>query len=310
MDELHARRLRRRRARSLDPVSAPPTPERESAESVLPEVPRVGALDALLREIDGLRLTLETDLTLAAAAVETGQPRLAADIIDSDRKGLQAFEGRALGHLEQLATPRRRVRVPAAPFVAAAAVAGFLLGVVPHLTGPSQNDTTNVSSASPTQSLMLLEEATTNGDTAQALEAVNILHGQLTPILLQAKTDPAAAAQALALLSQEQHLLAGAPDAPALIAALQTSRQLTSTLRSLLRVIPSPTPVIVVVAPPASPRATYGPTASPRATTRTAASPAPAPKPTATTAPRPTGTPAPSPSASQQGPLPGAPSLH
>ena len=219
MDELRARRLRRRRAL---PPGAPGPEARESAESVLPDLPRVGALDALLREVDGLRLTLETDLTLAAAAVEGGRPQLAGDILDSDREGLRAFEDRALGHLAELARPaRRRLRVPAAPFVAAAAVAGFLLGVVPHATsGNGDPATTSVASESPTQSLLLLREATSNGDTAQALEAANILHGQLTPILLQAQTDPSAAVRALALLRQEQHLLAGAADTPALAEAM------------------------------------------------------------------------------------------
>ena len=302
MDELHARRLRRRRAQ----LPAVPV-ERESAETVLPDVPRVGALDALLREVDSLRLTLETDLTLAAAAVEGGQPGLAADIIDSDRDGLRAFEGRALGHLERLATPQRRFRVPAAPFVAAAAVAGFLIGVVPHLSPPAQEDTTNVSSTSPAESLQLLEQATTSGDTEQALEAANILHGQLTPYLLQAKTNPAAAAQALLLLSQEQHLLAGASDAPALLAALQTSRQLTSTLRSLLRVVPRPTPPVLVAAPPSSPRPAPAATTSPRPTSTP--SPVATAKPTPTATTRPSSSPSASPKPSDPGPLPGAPGV-
>ena len=302
MDELHGRRLRRRCAQ----LASQPADDvaRESAESVLPDVPRVGALDALLRELDGLRLTLETDLTLAAAAVEGGQPAMAVDIIDSDRDGLRAFEGRALGHLERLAVPHRRFRVPAAPFVAAAAVAGFLIGVVPHLSAPAQDNTTNVSSSSPAQSLRLLEEATTSGDTAQALEAANLLHGQLTPILLQAKTNPVAAAQALALLQQEQHLLAGAPDASALMAVLQTSRQLTSTLRSLLRTVPAPAAPAVVAAPQPSPRPTDAPT-SPKPVS--SPSPTASPKHSTTPAPKPSSSASPSATPSDYPPLPGAP---
>lgn len=300
MDELHGRRLRRRRAPGQDT----PAEVRESAESVLPDLPRVGALDALLREVDSLRLSLETDLTLAAAAVESGQPQLACEIIDSDRDGLRAFEGRALGHLEDLAAPTRRFRVPAAPFVAAAAVAGFLLGVVPHTAAPSHGDaTTNVASESPTESLLLLQQATSNGDAAQALEAANILHGQLTPILLQAQTDPVAAAKALALLNQEQHLLAGAVDTPALAAALATSRQLTSKLQSILKAVPAASPTVPVVVPASpAPANSPKPASSPKATS------SPAPKPKPTTAPKPTSSPAPSSSpTSDPGPLPGAP---
>lgn len=302
MDELHGRRLRRRRAQ-LAAASADSV-ERESAQSVLPELPRVGALDALLHELDGLRLTLETDLTLAAAAVESGQPAMAVDIIDSDRDGLRAFEGRALGHLERLATPHRRFRVPAAPFVAAAAVAGFLVGVVPHLSGPAQDNTTNVSSSSPAQSLQLLEEATNSGDTAQALDAANQLHGQLTPILLQAKTDPAAAAQALALLQQEQQLLAGAPDASALLDVLQTSRQLASTLRSLLRTVPKPAAPVVVAAPQTTPQPTSAPASAKPATSP---SPTATPKHSSSPAPKSSGSASPSASPSDYPPLPGAP---
>ena len=112
-----------RPVRRLRSVRPPVTDE--TAASILPGHPRVGALDALLREVDGLRLTHETDLTLAAAAVEAGAPESAVDIIDSDRDSLHTFESRALGHLSDLAAGpvvrrhSRWSRVPAAPFVAA-----------------------------------------------------------------------------------------------------------------------------------------------------------------------------------------------
>jgi hypothetical protein len=65
-------------------------------------VPRVAELDALLRDLDDLRLTLSTDLTLAAAALDADAPDVASTVIDSDRASLLAFEQRALRHLERL----------------------------------------------------------------------------------------------------------------------------------------------------------------------------------------------------------------
>lgn len=72
-------------------------------ETVLPAGPRVLALDAVLRGLAELRLTLETDLSLAAAAVEVAAPALAREIIAGDQDELRAFRGRALEQLSGLA---------------------------------------------------------------------------------------------------------------------------------------------------------------------------------------------------------------
>lgn len=300
----------RRRLRRLRAQRPPVLPEvRESAESVLPDVPRVGALDALLREIDSLRLTLETDLTLAAAAVESGAPQVAVDIIDGDRDGVRGFEQRALGHLSELARPRRRFRVPAAPFVAAAAVAGFVLGVVPHTT-PAPTDAQTVSADSATESLNQLTTAASNGETDEAILAANRMHAQLLAVVAQAKTDPAAAQQALALLRAEQFVLANAgTHSVALTQALAASRQLTSRILLVLtRAAGSPAPhgvppTFTVVAPSPDPRTT----SSPKPTATATASTKPQPKPTTTAAPPVTPSPSPSGSPSGRGGLPSSP---
>jgi hypothetical protein len=311
MDELRRRRFRRSRAQQVpaDPSGARPAEVRETAESLLPELPRVGALDALLREVDSLRLTMETELTLAAAAVESGQPQVAVDIIDSERDGLRAFEGRALGHLSELAAPKRRIRVPAAPFVAAAAVAGFLLGVVPHTSGPRQTDATAVSAESATESLQLLKNAASSGDAAQALEAATTLHAQVLAVVAQAKDNPQAATQALLLLSQEQQVLVTAShDSVALAQALAVSRQLTSQITSLLLPPPTATPAtMVLLAPTSRPTRSPSPAATPQTTPATEPTSAPAARPRHTSAPSATPSPASSSSPASQGPLPGAP---
>jgi hypothetical protein len=296
MEEQQSRRPRRLRAQR--PPELPVG--RESAESVLPDLPRVGALDALLREVDSLRLTLETDLTLAAAAVESGAPQVALDIIDSDRDGLQGFEERALGHLADLARPKRRLRVPAAPFIAAAAVAGFVLGVVPHTATPTQTDTRTVSSDSATESLNQLTTAASNGETAQAVQAANKMHAQLLAVVAQAKTNPVAAQQALALLRAEQFVLSNASGgSAALTQALVASRQLSSRILLVLTTAkPRVSAPAVVVAPSPRPATTPSPKPTTSSSTR--------PKPTSSASPK--SAPSPTPSGSPNGGgLPGAP---
>ncbi|MFN2539511.1 MAG: hypothetical protein ABR549_15355 [Mycobacteriales bacterium] len=299
----------RRRPRRLRAPRSPRTPlvhesvstqGRESAQSVLPDVPRVGALDALLREIDGLRLTLETDLTLAAAAVESGVPQVAADIIDSDRDGLRSFEQRALAQLSELAHPKRRFRVPVAPFIAAAAVAGFVLGVVPHTGAQTSNDATNVSSSSATETLHQLTTAASNGETAEAIQAANKMHAQLLAVVAQAGTDPVAAQQALALLRAEQFVLANTgTSSAALTQALAASRQLTSRILLVLTTAkPAPHRTSTVVVVPSSRPA---PSSSPKPTS------SPKPKPTSSPQPRRTSSPNASASPSSGSGLPGAP---
>ncbi|MHB8452847.1 MAG: hypothetical protein ACYDAQ_20690, partial [Mycobacteriales bacterium] len=56
-------------------------------------------LTALVREVAEFRLALETDLTIAAAAVEADRPRLAAQLLDGERGELERFEDRMLGRL-------------------------------------------------------------------------------------------------------------------------------------------------------------------------------------------------------------------
>ena len=90
-------------------------------------VPRVADLDALLRDLDALRLSVSTDLTLAAAALDAGSPEVAASVLDSDRATLLAFEQRALHHLERLTA--------AAAHEAARDEAGHVVGV--HEAGPA-----------------------------------------------------------------------------------------------------------------------------------------------------------------------------
>ncbi len=265
----------------------------ESPESILPGLPRVGSLDALLREVDSLRLTLETDLTYAAAAVEAGQTELAADILDNDRTSLRGFEARALGHLRELAgaptaleVRRRRLRVPAMPFVAAAAVAGFLLGVVPQLTNGSAPESTTAVSA--TTSLDALQEFAAQGDTAQVRAAANNLHEQLLSAVANAGNDPLAAQQALLMLSYERDAIVMSGDSALLHDVLASSTALTNRIRAgLPAIIRHRTPTAPALVLPA-----------PTATPQSSSSPSPKPKPSATATAKASATPSASASAS------------
>ncbi len=300
MGENGSKPVRRfRSVRPQDPQDAP----RETAESVLPGVPRVGALDALLREVDSLRLTLETDLSLAASAVEAGATSVAADIIDSDRQGLRGFESRALAHLAELADvddPASRTRwwtrVPVAPFVAAAAVVGFLVAVVPQDLSPAPHEVT-VASASASQSLEQLTRLAASGNTSEVRSAAVTLHSQLMVLVAQAGNDPAAAKQGLLLLSAERDVIAQSGDSQALRDVLAASNHLS---RLIIQALPAsvrtnaPTPAVVVPdpTPPAS-RPSTGP--SPRPSTQPTAQPTaqPTSQPTGQSTPKPTSSPRP-----------------
>ncbi len=307
-----------RRFRSARP-QATPEASRETAESVLPDVPRVGALDALLREVDSLRLTLETDLTLAASAVEAGATGIAADIIDSDRDGLRGFEARALGHLAELAEveerparSRWRTRVPVAPFVAAAAVVGFLVAVVPQdvSTGPHE---ITAAPASASQSLEQLTRLAASGNTSEVRSAAVTLHSQLMALVAQAGTDPAAAKQGLLLLSAERDVIAQSGDSQVLRDVLAASNHLSNLIIQALPAsvrTAAPTPAVAVPATPPASRPSSGPSAKPSAQPAAQPTTQPTTQPTSKPTARPTSSPRPSSSpTSSPGVLPTSPAV-
>lgn len=287
-----------RRLRSVRPDVAD-----ETAASILPGLPRVGALDALLRDVDGLRLTLETDLALAAAAVESGAPGVAIDLIDSDRDSLLSFESRSLGRLAELASqPRVRglrwwSRVPAAPFVAAAAIVGFLVGVVPSnvTSGPGESAPNSLSAQSSLQQLTTFAQ---KGETSQVRVTSVTLHNQLAALISAANNDPEAAQQALLMLSYEHDAIVQSGDSAELRDVLAAGANLAAQIRNAL---PSRIRNGVPVAPAfAIPAATSSPKAASKASPSPSPSPSASPKPSATPSPsaKPSGSPKPSPSQS------------
>lgn len=241
------------------------------------EEPRVDALTALLRDVDDLRLTLETDLTLAASAVEAGNPAVALEILDSDSKSVRKFEDRALEHLADLEEPphRRRIwaNVHAGPVVAAAALVAVLAGVVPQALQPHDSGAANYAAA--TSTVERIQELAAQGETAQVRVAANQLHAQLASVLTVANTDPAAAQQALMLLSYEQSAIVHSGDSVALADVLRQAAALASAIRAALPpgARPAEPKVGVQPAPSAAPKPQSSPKPSPKPSAKASTKP-------------------------------------
>lgn len=251
---------------TVRPADERPGTPRELGPTAGAPAPRVADLDALLRDLDALRLSVSTDLTLAAAALDAGSPEVAGSIVDSDRATLLAFEQRALRHLERLRAaaevadaaddaadvpadvlpspvipgPRRRSRasrvlLPAGPLLAtAAAILGVLGGVVPSTTGGSPA-TSPASTSTAVASYAALTRLTLDGaDADEVRRAAEQLHDELEIIVAQAGKDPVAAQEALALLESETLVLVSSADRDALTQVIAEARAMVARLKAAL----------------------------------------------------------------------------
>jgi hypothetical protein len=274
----------------------------------LPE-PRIADLDALLREVDGLRTTLRRDLTLAATAVEAGDNDLAGWLLLGDGGEVRAFEDRALAHLSAMAETEsaveplipapRRARtarmMPAAPLVAAAAaIVGFLTGVVPG-TGGSPVTSPRTSNAALDSYAHLTQLASNGASPSRLSAAAQKFHADLAPLVAAAGTNPAAAEKAIALLQSERAVIAGEADSPALRAVLAQADLLVQRLRATLprRLV---RPVVPIAPQQSEPRHSStgpksSPSAKPSASPSPKVSPKPSPSPSPTSAPQPAASP-------------------
>ena len=322
--------LPRRRRPASSPVELPFAIPAEDG-------PRVADLSALLGDIDALRLTLQTDLTLAAAALEADAAGLAAELVDSDLAELRAFGGRAAHRLAGLdageteveqpadetpapvAMPRRRI-LSAAPLMAAAAALIGFVAFVPDRGGLQSPDTTMTSAAMAGWELNRLAR---EGAPDEALRlAAMELNDELAELIAQAATDPAAAQQALMLLDSTTPVLAGEDETGVLRDVLAEARALRERLQETLPTVAQrasrPTRTVVRAVPTTLPRferqqperqqtssapASAKPTASPKPSPSAApTSPPPAPSPQPSS-------PSPTPSEDDEGPLSGTDGL-
>ena len=293
--------------------------------------PRVADLSALLGDIDALRLTLQTDLTLAAAALEAGAPGLAGELVDGDLAEVRGFGARAADRLSALTsagtdevevaivtTPVRRRRImSAAPLMAAAAALIGFVAFVPDRGAASSPETRMTSAVAAGYELNRLAEA---GAPDEALRlAAEELNDKLADLIAQAATDPAAAQQALMLLDATSNVLASQGDSGVLRSVLAETQLLRERLRDALPVVaqrptrkppvlrkvtPTLAAIPVVESQPEKSRDSAAPSSSAKPTE----SPKPSPKPTPASPTPPSDDPSPEPSSSDRdssdGPLP------
>lgn len=210
------------------------------------QTPRVAEISALLSEISALRTTLSTDLSLAAAALESDAHDVADEVVTGDLQALHAFEQSALGHLRSLATPtvslgaavprtarRRAARMlPAAPVLAAAALIGFVAGVVPMDPAPTPAPAMTSAAAAASWELNRLAEADAPAEELRA--AAERLNDRLADLVEVAAADPGAAQQALLLLRDTTAVLQESDDAAELADVLAETRALVARLVAAL----------------------------------------------------------------------------
>jgi hypothetical protein len=208
------------------------------------DAPRVPELHSLLADIDTLRLTLQTDLTLAAAALEVGADELAAELVEGDLTCLQEFAGRADGHLGRLEAgqeapderpvelPVRRRRVLSAGPVMAAAAA--LIGFVAFApTREAAAPETGMSSAA-LAGYELTRLVSEGASEEQLRLAAEELHQELALLIAQADENPAAAQQALMLLEKTTEALSRQGDSGTLRTVMAQTQALRDRLRATL----------------------------------------------------------------------------
>jgi hypothetical protein len=289
-----------------------------------PEAPRVPDLSELLADIDALRLTLQTDLTLAAAALEAGADSLAGELVDGDLSEVRAFSARADRHLAALAgeetpaasdeepqvvplRPRRRVLAAAPLVVAAAALLGFVAGVVPERVTEQPASTMTSATLATYELNRLASEGATDEQLRRVAEELN---DELAALVAQAANDPEAAQQAMSLLQQTTEVLASQGDSNVLRGVMAEARRLRERLREALPVVAQPArpsrPVVRPVVPllpreaepeqrrettrKSEPQSTPKATPAPKPSPSTAPAPA-APEPEESSEPKPSGSP-------------------
>lgn len=279
--------------------------------------PRVADLSALLGDIDALRLTLQTDLTLAAAALEADASDLAGELVDSDLHEVRAFGVRSAARLaalhagtgspvdvepvEAAPIPRRRVMSAAPLMAAAAALIGFV-AFVPDRGGIAGSpETTMTSAAMAGYELTRLAQA---GAPDEALRlAAEQLNDELAELIRQAQHDPAAAQQALMLLETTSEVLAGQGDSGVLRSVIAETQLLRARLRDALPLVAQgPARVTRPLVRKVVPTAVSLPIVQQQPEKSREAEPSTAPTPSAS--PKPTPTPSPSASAAQPSPTP------
>jgi hypothetical protein len=301
-------------ARQGEHVPSPRSAEGDTARIAALASAAGTPVEAVLREVADFRLALETDLIIAAAAVDADEFGLAAEVVDGERAGLVAFHERMLERLvdvaaadsrDELAARRARradrLSARARIVTAAAALVAVVSGgaALAPSAGPERNPSTEqvALDLADAQLSTLTGTIIRDASSADITDAAGDLHETLETLIAEhAAGDPVMAMKIAALIREEQRLL-NVDRSPATVSALKDVARLVAQLKR--KAPPTVVATLVPVAPPEDKKASPKPSKS--------SSPKASPK------PKPSASPKPSPSSSpteddQPGPLPtGAP---
>jgi hypothetical protein len=220
-----------------------------------------GALSALLGEVNALRLTLDSDLTIAAAAADAERDDIAGDILDSDREELAAFAARAQLRLDGVddspapapAAAGRRLRVLGPVLVAASVAIALVIGAVGGASTSKQPTTralgpNRLVSEQVTASYADLRRAADGGASPSLIvAAAKRLHRSLVPMLHNPSANPASVQRVLHMLAFETAVLENNPAAAHVLAQ---ARALVARLAAQVKptvVVALPSPSLLVV---------------------------------------------------------------
>ncbi|HEX7355057.1 MAG TPA: hypothetical protein VF288_09530 [Mycobacteriales bacterium] len=210
-------------------------------------------------EVAGFRLALDTDLTLAAAAVGEDQPALAAEALAADRAALTGFEEGLRSTLADVARARRGAR--RRRVVGVAALAGLVsmagTGALaatswvhaprPQVAAPAGPSLGPAQRVAVSQADTLAYAAAHRLPTATVLAASQALQSTLVPLLPRAAHDPALSAQLRALLTEQRTALTSLPTPDAQVE--EAIRAAESLLARLPAVLPTPGAIPTTVQP-------------------------------------------------------------
>lgn len=260
--------------------------------------PRPPADDAAIRdlidEVRNIRTLLDADLSVAAAAVDEGEPQIARDIVADDLADVAAFRASAMQRLanEPVVIPsqprmsrraRALIAIPAVPLIgalamtAAAAIGGGptpqtpTTHVVTHAVGsPAATASHETLRSNPHTTLQRLADVVhDHKDASQVITVADDLHKQLTQLIDNSPQHPAQLGVVRRLLDVEQHLLEGdrAPGSTVALAASRAVEKLlaktTLVLKSVPTSIANPTPTPAVTHAPSTPKPHHHTTTSP-----------------------------------------------
>jgi hypothetical protein len=258
-------------------------------------------VEDVLREVADFRLALETDMIIAAAALDAESPDLLGEVLDGERAELATFHDRVLGRLADAAAddelalrrtrkaPRRRFTATLTAAAALLTVLGVGRTVVPNDARPATTAASNSAALATAQDQYAdFSSAVSSQSPGAVRDAATQLHITLQNLIANHAGDPEVARRAAQLLQAEISLLEVRDPAGA-SAVLAQARGLVTMLQRAApaRVRASVQPLLDAVSKP-KPKPSASP--SPKKP-----SPTPAPK------PKPSATPTPSSSPTQKG---------